>query len=116
MAVKSRRSRTIPPSSSSHSYLLRDPAGISTKTTCSSISARAGGGGDERVLEIGAEIRRRLDPDREPDEVRRRRERRVGGGCVRHARRHLDQALDAAERLSEPEEVRGRGEARRLLG
>src|ERR687888_383442 len=40
MEVNSRRSRTMPPSSSSYSYLLRDPAGISTNTTPSLTSGR----------------------------------------------------------------------------
>ena len=40
--MKSRRSSTMPPSSSSYSYLFRDPAGISTKTTaCLVAHARA---------------------------------------------------------------------------
>src|SRR5581483_2228218 len=100
----------MPPSSLSHSYLLRDPAGISTKTT-----SGTGARGNELRLEIRDEILGRLDPDREADEVRRRGEGCVGGGGVRHPRRHLDEALDAAERLREPEEVRRRGESLRLL-
>src|SRR5579862_7297646 len=79
IAVKRRRSSTSPPSLSSHSYLLRDPEGISTKTTASLLMSRARGGRHERVLEIHHEIVGRLDPDREADEVRRRRERRIGG-------------------------------------
>src|SRR2546423_3781420 len=39
MEVRGRRSSGIPPSSSSHSYLFRDPAGISTNTTPSLIEA-----------------------------------------------------------------------------
>ena len=74
-------------------------------------AARAGDG-DERGLEVGEQVADRLDPDREADEVARRRERRVGGRGVRHARRVLDQALDAAERLGEQEELRPRRRAR----
>ena len=44
-----------------------------------------------------------------------RRERRAGGRRVRHPRRMLDQALDAAERLGELEELRARDELDRLL-
>ena len=57
----------------------------------------------------------RLDPDRQPHEVRRRRERGARGRRVRHPRRVLDQALDAAERLGELEDLRARDELDRLL-
>src|SRR4029077_16705929 len=73
IAVKRRRSSTSPPSFSSHSYLLREPDGISTKTTASPPMLRPRGGWHERVLEIQHEIVGRLDPYREADEVRRRR-------------------------------------------
>ena len=46
---------------------------------------------------------------------RGRGERRVGGRGVRHPGRVLDQALDAAERLGEQEELRPRRERDRLL-
>src|SRR6266581_8689140 len=107
----------MPPSSSSYSYLFREPDGISTKTTGAWLISAGGarGGRHESVLEVVREVVGRLDPDREPDEARRRGEGCVGGGGVRHARRHLDQALDAAERFREPEQVRAPGDRRRLL-
>src|SRR5665647_2246477 len=72
------------------------------------------GGRDERVLEIEDQVVARLDPNRQAYEIARRSERRVCGRCVRHARRHLDQALDAAERLRELEELRA-GDERNSL-
>src|SRR5437763_3059009 len=107
----------MPPSSRSYSYLLREPDGISTKTTASPLISARGARGDryERVGQIRNEVVCRLDSDGEADEVRRRGERRVGGRGVRHPRRHLDQALDAAERLGELEEPSAAGDRRRLL-
>ena len=57
------------------------------------------------------------------DSIPTERRTRFGGAAngafavagVRHPRRHLDQALDAAERLGELEELRARDERRRLL-
>ena len=79
-------------------------------------ASSARGRADERRLEIGDEVVGRLDPDREPDEVpRRRRTGRVGGRGVRHPVRVLDQALDAAERLGEREDLRPGDERDGLL-
>src|ERR1700692_3822611 len=104
----------MPPSSWSYSYLLREPDGISTKTTASPLISprRACSGRDEGVLEVGGERAGRLDPHREAHEIRRRRERRVGRGGVRRPGRNLEQALDAAERLGELEKPRAPGDRR----
>ena len=77
------------------------------------LSAGRGCSPDERSFEVGEQIVARLDADREANEVRRRRERLAGGRRVRHPGRLLDQALDAAERLGELEELRARDERRR---
>src|SRR5919108_1570829 len=57
------------------------------------------GRADERRLEVGDQVVRRLEPDRQSDEVARSGERRVRRGGVRHPGGVLDEALDAAERL-----------------
>ncbi len=82
-------------------------------TDCYLVCAAAG-------IESGRQIRDqvvdRLDPDREADQVSRCGERGVGGRGVCHPGRVLDQALDAAERFGELEELRPRHELdRRLL-
>src|SRR5581483_2775543 len=59
------------------------------------------GGANERGFEVGDEVVDGLDADGQADEVRRRGERRVRRRGVRHRRRDLDQALDAAEALGE---------------
>ena len=56
-----------------------------------------------------------LDPDRQPDEVRGYRERRVRGRGVRHLRGLLDEALDAAEALRELPDLRATDDRDRLL-
>ena len=73
------------------------------------------GGRNERVLQIGEQVRDRLDADGETDEIRRRGERGRSGGRVRHPRGDLDQALDAAERLRKLEDLRSRDELDRLF-
>src|SRR5262249_26279577 len=83
------------------------------RSTSSSTGARRHA--DQRRLEIRDHVVHVLDPDREPDQVTRGGERRVGGRGVRHAGRVLDQALDAAERLGQLEEPRPGGERERLL-
>ena len=86
----------MPPSSSSHSYLLRDPEGISTKTTASSGMCLRG---------MNKQARGR-PPDRPRESMptkagsARAAPRIVPSPSPRgHRRRMLDQALDAAERL-----------------
>src|SRR5919204_3460563 len=79
------------------------------------LGAGAGGRPDERDLEIGDEVVGRLESDGEPDQIPRCRERRVGGRGVRHARGMLDQALDAAERLGELEDLRASDQVNRFL-
>ncbi len=54
-------------------------------------------------------------PDRQPDERGRHGERRIRGRRVRHPRRVLDEALDAAEALGELPDLRARDEVDRLL-
>ena len=65
------------------------------------------GGSRSSIRSLGG-----LDPDRQPHEVPRRGEGRVRGRRVRHARRVLDQALDAAEALGELEDLRAGDRAR----
>src|SRR5262249_17652576 len=55
----------------------------------------------ERLLEVLDQVVCRLDADGQPDEVRRRRERGVRGGRVRHLRGRFDQALDPAQALGQ---------------
>src|SRR6266550_6262774 len=76
-----------------------------------------GSGGDlgERRLEIHQEILGGLQADGEPDEVPRRGERPLRSGGVRHARRQLDETLDAAERFREFEDLRACDESGGLL-
>ena len=54
-------------------------------------------------------------PDREPDQRRRNGERRIRSRRVRHPRRMLDEALDAAEALGELPDPRSRDELDRFL-
>ena len=70
---------------------------------------------DERDFEVGEKILSGLEPDREPHEVPRRRKRGVRRGGMRHPSGMLDQALDAAERLRELEDIGLRYELDRLL-
>ena len=78
--------------------------------------ARAGAA---RLTSAASRSASRSSADSIPTESRtrfaRRRERRAGGRGVRHARGMLDQALDAAERLGELEELRARDELDGLL-
>jgi hypothetical protein len=98
--------------SASHSYLLRDPIGISAKTTAS-VRAHVRAGADERALEIGDQIRRLRMPTE--------RRTRFGGdansaaaveACVIRAGTSIS---DAAERLGELEQLRPRTNASALL-
>jgi poly(3-hydroxybutyrate) depolymerase len=73
---------------------------------CCALGARRRRAPDERGLEVGEQVLAGLDPDRQPNEVAGRRERRCGGRRVGHARGMLDQAFDAAERLGEREQLR----------
>src|ERR671923_237314 len=74
-----------------------------------------GGRGDGRRLEVGDQVVRRLEPDRQSDEVARSGERRVRRGGVRHPGGVLDEALDAAERLGELPDRCAADQADRLL-
>ena len=69
----------------------------------------------ERGLEIGSQVVDVLDPDRQPHEPARHRERRLGDRGMGHRRRQLDQRLDRAERLGQREEAGCRREATRAL-
>src|SRR5437588_13056657 len=64
------------------------------------------GGANERGVEVGDQVVRRLEAHREADDARRGRERALHRGGVRHPRRMFDEALDAAERLGELPDLR----------
>ena len=70
---------------------------------------------DERRFEVGDEILGGLESHGESDQVPRRGEGRVGCRRVRHPGGMLDQALDAAERLRQLEDLRPGDERDRLL-
>ena len=69
-------------------------------------AAGAGSGPVERLAQVRDEVVGVLDADRQPDERRVDRERRSGDREVGHRGRHLDQRLDAAQRLGEREQPR----------
>src|ERR1700678_4219031 len=58
----------------------------------------------QRPVQVGQQVRRVLDANRKPHQVRRHGQRGLGDGGVRHPRRVLDQRLDAAERLAQGEQ------------
>ena len=71
---------------------------------------------DGRSLrEVGDEVVRGFDPHGEPDQRGWDGEGRFGGGGVRHAAGVLDEALDSAEALGEPPDLRPGSECDRLL-
>src|SRR5256885_2135994 len=81
----------------------------------SGLRARRSRGAHERGLEVGDQVVGRLEAHRQADEARRRGERPLRCRGVRHPRRVLDEALDAAERLRELPDLRARDEPDRLL-
>src|SRR5205807_3598453 len=70
----------------------------------------ARGRADECGFEIRDQVIRRLETNRKANEVARCGEGGVCGRRMRHPRRVLDQALDAAERLGQFEDLSARNE------
>ena len=100
--------------------------GVSSRTEAALMAARAGTIADvrartarlgpvERTEQVGDEVVDAFDPDRQADERRIHRERRLGHGHVGHRGRDLDERLHAAERLGEGEPVGALGDRDRAL-
>ena len=69
----------------------------------------------ERSENVGDEVVRMLDPDRQSDQRLADLERRVGDRTVGHHGRDLDERFDTAQRLGQREDARPLGEAARAL-
>ncbi len=127
---RARRAGRRPPGSDRGA---RSPAGSScpkgrSATTCRPRSPRLGrateprpsgwptseagseAGSGQRLAEVGDQVVGVLDAAAEPHEVGRHRGGRALDRLVGHRLRHLDQRLDAAERLGEREQARARGD------
>src|SRR6476661_3355772 len=101
MVVRTESVASRVPSSPTRAALVN----VDPKSTQSSRVTRSSAQTVERLLQVGDEVVDVLDAHREADQVGRHLELGAGHRGVRHARRVLDEGLDAPEGLAEGEQL-----------